>query len=214
MAAPTTTWAVFGPDSPASALPGLLAAAKVLGPGGPAPGGGSGGAQAADCFLRFGALSPAQQAACDGVVGSAAAGAGACNLPALRQTTYCACVNNSLQCPGVTSAACANSAFAYQPQKMLSETSACKAAPICVNEIEVEGAQNVVSGIKQTCGAGQGALQAFQASPYLAGLLFVLLVALLVVALVPPTVPPGLAPAPPPAGVFGVGPGEIPPPAL
>jgi hypothetical protein len=206
MAAATTSWAVFGPDPPATALPGLLAAAKVAGP--------DEKTQPADCFLRFGELTPAQQAACDGVVGSALANTGACALPTLQRTTYCACVNNSLQCPGVASAACANSAFAYQTQKMLSAASACKAAPICVNEIEVEGAQNVVSGIKQSCGAGQGALQALRASPYLAGLLFVLLVAFLVVALVPPTVPPGLAPAPPPAGVFGVGPGEIPPPAL
>ena len=162
MAAPPNTYTEFGPDPPVATIPADFRAC----------------------------LPPAQgSAACDLIVGSSASGLGFCGDPRWRQTTYCACVNNSVGCPSFSMAACANSAHAYKPYAwyqspqpgQLSPYETCAKSPICVNLVEVGGSQNVVSGITQQCGAITNLTRLLKANPVLAAAAFVLVIALIVV---------------------------------
>lgn len=156
---------------------------------------------------------------CDQVVRSLAAGQGYCGnrdgsgnptSANYGQMTYCACVNNAISCPEFTSAACANSAFAYKPYAWAvenaggeSQYSSCEDTPICVNILEVGGDQNVVSGLTQQCGTFQTVQLVIGTNPALAALAFILIVVIVVLLLArtddtrgarryPPPPPPGL----------------------
>jgi hypothetical protein len=115
-------------------------------------------------------LTAKEQADCDKIVGSKASGSGFCSATnfGYDRMTYCACVNSAIPCPMLASAACANSANAYMPSKMLPTGAAfaeCKDARICVNIVEVGGSQNIVSGITQECGAIQNVENIINTNP-------------------------------------------------
>ena len=135
-----TTWIHFGPDPAYTSLPGDMQA----------------------CIA-----SPS--AACDTTMGSAQTGGGYCASPEYAQTTYCSCVNSAISCPQVTMAACADTEHAYQPAFWVqsiegrpSQDSVCKAANLCVNLIDVEGDQNVLSGTTQQCGTVSNVFQSLK----------------------------------------------------
>ena len=156
------TWTTFGPDPPLSALPPDF----------------------------VGCLPPNKPSqACDGIVGSSTEGAGYCASAPYNRTTYCACVNNSVACPGFSMTSCSNSAYAYQPwawfQKSVgggpSKNEQCAASPICVNLVEVGGSQNVVSGVTQQCGTVENITKVLKEDPVLSALAFLLIIAFIVV---------------------------------
>lgn len=156
-----TTLTSFGPDTPLDALP--LSFRRCLPPN---------------------VLTPAQQSACDAIVGSITAGTGYCSVAPFTGMTYCGCVNNSIPCPMIAATACANSASAFQPTAMRAPDGqaylACKGRPVCVNLVEVGGSQNVVKGVTQQCGDIQNFRTFILANPALL-ILVILLVIMLAV---------------------------------
>jgi hypothetical protein len=130
-------------------------------------------------------LTVKEQADCDKIVGSKASGSGFCSATnfGYDRMTYCACVNSAIPCPMLASAACANSANAYMPSKMLPTGAAfaeCKDARICVNIVEVGGSQNIVSGITQECGAIQNVENIINTNRALAVIVFILIIILVI----------------------------------
>ena len=165
----------FGPDAPLAQLPDAMRA--CLPPAPPSRG-------------------------CDEIMGSAFGGLGYCSVEPYRSMSFCACANSSVPCPMIAAAACANSGFAYLPSPMQppdgAKYAACRGQPICVNLVQIGGAQNVASGITQQCGTIQNVRNVVSANPALAGLAFVLVLALLLLLLTPTDPEPGEgAPGPP-----------------
>jgi hypothetical protein len=79
---------------------------------------------------------------------------------------------------------------------------ACLTRPLCINLVEVDGDQNVVSGITQECGVIQNITNVLGTNPVLATLAFVLFI-LLVVVVAMRTDDGGARPPPPtPYGLF------------
>lgn len=126
---------------------------------------------------------------CDmNIVGSLAHGAGYCAYPAYADTTYCACVNAPITSSQCYFAPCANSAYAYMTTKMKEQSGAnCPQGIVCINIVDVGGSQNVVTGITQQCGIITNIVNAIQANPVLASIIFVLVLVFTVLITFPPT---------------------------
>jgi hypothetical protein len=124
-----------------------------------------------------------QSAACDAVIGDYASGAGFCADPAHAGTTYCACVNNSLPCPMIASASCSNAPHSYRNAAMTvdsPEYKYCASHPICVNQVDLAGNQDVARGVVQECGQVTNVKRKISASSAtVAVVVFVFLVSLL-----------------------------------
>jgi len=190
------TYTEFGPDVPLSELPPAFAAC----------------------------LPPAASSTdCDQIVGSSAAKLGYCSCdcadgedrcPAMcggqsyARMTYCACVNNSSTCPQLSSASCANSAFAYRPWFWSNAESGetynemCENTPICINILDVEGDQDVVKDLTQQCGTFQTVQIIVGTNPVLAAVAFLLVLVIVGLLLAPTDRPESRVPPPPPPGLL------------
>ena len=115
--------------------------------------------------------------ACDSIVNKY------CSQPPYNQTIYCACVNNSMPCPMVTSVPCANSIYSYKPMTMQDggvEFQNCKGATICVSDVNVYGSNNVVKGVVQDCGTISNITNTFNKYPALSSIMFIIFISLIV----------------------------------
>lgn len=123
--------------------------------------------------------------ACDAIVGSTTLGSGYCNDSQYEQTTYCACVNNSLPCPSITSTICSNFEYAYTPTTMMPPSGLdyikCKSQPLCINLAEIGGSQNVVTSINQQCGVITNATNFIVLHPYFMVFLVILLIVISII---------------------------------
>lgn len=165
----------------------------------------------------------ASSSACDRIVGSSSSGLGYCSCDCAggacpgfcdeqgyARMTYCACVNNAAPCPQLSSAPCANSAFAYQPWAWSNTASGgatydeeCGDSQICVNILEVGGDQNVVNDLTQQCGTFQTVQLIVGTNPALAAVALLLVLVIVGLLLARPDRPgrDGRLPPPPPPGV-------------
>ena len=154
-------FAVFEAGPPLAALPADVAACLTGGP-------------TSDCDAR--------------IIGDWATPGSFCGTPATWQTKYCACVNGAAPCPMLQGGAggCSNEALAYRSTSQAApggqEYKACQGAQICVNLVEALGGGDVVSGVSQSCGAGDVAGAALRNHPLLAALLAALLLLALLAA--------------------------------
>ncbi len=143
-------------------------------------------------------LVPNPAAGCDDVVGGTQVASGFCADPAYADTRYCACVNNKLACPFVTSPACQNSGDAYRPSWQREGGNAyevCMKRPLCINEINTSGSRNSMWDIIQSCGGtGAGVMEMIRAHPFIAVVLMMAVLSV-VLFLVPegPSPPRGAA---------------------
>ncbi len=193
-----TTYTEFGPDAPISSLPSEFSACLP-----PA-------ANSSACDRTIGSLSSGLgYCSCDCSGGSDKSCPAPCGGQSYAHMTYCACVNNAATCPQLSSAPCANSAFAYQPWAWSNSSSGtttyddeCGESQICVNILEVGGDQNMVNGLNQQCGTFETEHIIVGTNPALAivalFLMFVIIGLLLVrtdqpVRRMPPPPPPGLS---------------------
>lgn len=189
-----TTYTEFGPDMPLSELPPAFAAC----------------------------LPPAaSSSACDQTIGSSSSGLGYCSCDcsggtcppmcggqSYAQMTYCACVNNGAPCPQLSSAPCANSAFAYRPWAWSNAAGGgptyneeCGDSQICVNILEVGGDQNVVSGLTQQCGTFETIQIIVGTNPALAAIALLLVLVIVGLLLARTDRPAARMPPPPPPGL-------------
>jgi hypothetical protein len=119
---------------------------------------------------------------CDSIIGSAAIGSGFCSKSPWDRMTYCACVNNALPCPHITTTTCSNSNSAYVPTQLTEngrEYNTCKDRDICVNVATVEGQNDVISDLVQDCGPVTNVTNVLASTPII-GVLMIFILLLLV----------------------------------
>jgi hypothetical protein len=106
-----------------------------------------------------------QSEECDIIIGSLASGNGYCAITSVdpnypdaapyAYTTYCSCVNSKIPCPSIASSICVNSAFSYKNISQLpssDEYKYCASHPICINQIDDDGKNDVITNVVQDCG--------------------------------------------------------------
>jgi len=119
---------------------------------------------------------------CDAIIGSKATGSGFCSKSPWDRMTYCACVNNALPCPHITTTTCSNSNSAYVPTQLAEngrEYNTCKDREICTNVLNVEGHYDVLSDIVQDCGPATNVTNVLASTPII-GVLLIFIILLLV----------------------------------
>lgn len=197
------TYTEFGPDIPLSELPPDFSACLPPNPSSP------------DCDSTVGSLqSGLGYCSCDCDSGgdtppsASACPPGTCDGKSYAHMTYCACVNNAASCPQLSSAPCANSAFAYQPWGWSNTKKGdstydeeCATTPICVNIVEVGGDQNVVNDLTQQCGTFETVQIIIGTNPALAALALFLVLVILGLLLARTDRPESRLPPPPPPGL-------------
>ena len=71
-----------------------------------------------------------------------------CDDPGNKDTGICACINNSLVCPTLTSTSCRNNDYAYKPY---ADTADCKGSTMCINNEQIFNSPDAVISARDSC---------------------------------------------------------------